>query len=315
MLSQERVSLGTGRQPQRLIFRGGQGGGQRRIRRPNFENLHTASVHGGRFGSAAVDQTAWPRITMALSALRNYTLEFMAIRRAVLVIADIGGYTAYMNWNRTHLVHAQMAVATLLESVIDAAKGMKLAKLEGDAAFFWAPNGDAQTLVSDRLARMHQAFLDRRARIENSRMCNCASCKQLMNLSLKFVAHQGEVAEQKVKRHTELAGVDVILVHRMLKNQVPVPEYVLMTDAVAQCLDEPVRRTCLPLLHDFEGLGETSTYYLDLANSALPPPAAAMGWAGRMKFRWNALPFMVGAKEPCAGFRSLGRGAPELSKG
>ena len=28
-------------------------------------------------------------------------------------------------------------------------------------------------------------------------------------------------------------GVDVILVHRMLKNQVPVVEYVLMTDVVA----------------------------------------------------------------------------------
>lgn len=239
----------------------------------------------------------------------------MAIRRAVLVIADIGGYTAYMNWNRTHLVHAQLAVATLLESVIDAAKGMKLAKLEGDAAFFWAPDGDAQTLVSERLARMHQAFLDRRARIENSRLCSCASCRQLMNLSLKFVAHQGEVAEQKVKRHTELAGVDVILVHRMLKNQVPVPEYVLMTDAVAACLDEPVRAVCTPLVHDFEGLGETSTYYLDLANSAVQPPVEAMGWGGRLKFRWNSLPFMIGAKQPCAGFRSLDRGASELSAG
>lgn len=247
--------------------------------------------------------------------MRNYTLEFMAIRRAVLVIADIGGYTAYMNWNRTHLVHAQMAVAALLESVIDAAKGMKLAKLEGDAAFFWAPNGDAQALVSDRLARMHQAFLNRRSRMENGRKCNCDCCKQLMSLSLKFVAHEGEVAEQKVKRHTELAGLDVILVHRMLKNQVPVPEYVLMTDPVAQCLDEPVRQTCLPLMHDFEGLGETSTHYLDLANSAAQPPAEAMGWGGRMKFRFKALPFVVGAKEPCAGFRGLGRGIPELSTG
>ena len=233
----------------------------------------------------------------------------MAIRRAVLVIADIGGYTAYMSWNRTHLVHAQMAVAALLESVIDAAKGMKLAKLEGDAAFFWAPDGDARSLVSERLARMHQAFLNRRARIENGRNCHCESCEQLVNLSLKFVAHEGNVAEQKVKRHTELAGVDVILVHRMLKNQVPVREYVLMTDAVAERLDEPVRAVCTPLVHDFEGLGQTSTYYLDLANSAVQPPADAMGLGSRLKFRLNALPFVFGAKEPCAGFRSLGRGA------
>lgn len=59
----------------------------------------------------------------------------MGIQRAVLLIADIGGYTNYMHWNRKHLAHAQWTVAQLLESVIDAAKGMKLAKLEGDAAF------------------------------------------------------------------------------------------------------------------------------------------------------------------------------------
>ena len=62
----------------------------------------------------------------------------MAIRRAVLLIADISGYTGYMHWNRLHLAHAQQTVAALLESVIEAGKGLKLAKLEGDAAFFWA---------------------------------------------------------------------------------------------------------------------------------------------------------------------------------
>lgn len=77
----------------------------------------------------------------------------MGIQRAVLLIADIGGYTNYMHWNRKHLAHAQWTVAQLLESVIDAAKGMKLAKLEGDAAFFWAPGGNTSVLVCDRPRR------------------------------------------------------------------------------------------------------------------------------------------------------------------
>ncbi|BBZ43442.1 hypothetical protein MPRM_07230 [Mycobacterium parmense] len=62
----------------------------------------------------------------------------MAIRHAVLLIADIGGYTPYTQGNRTHLRHAQLTVAGLLEAVIDAGKGLKPAKLEGDAAFFRA---------------------------------------------------------------------------------------------------------------------------------------------------------------------------------
>lgn len=87
----------------------------------------------------------------------------MAIRYAVLLIADIGGYTRYMHWNRMHLTHAQQTVAALLEAVIDAGKGLKLAKLEGDAAFFWAPDGNVKVLVCDRLSIMRQSFLVRRS--------------------------------------------------------------------------------------------------------------------------------------------------------
>jgi len=236
----------------------------------------------------------------------------MAIRRAVLLIADIGGYTDYMNWNRMHLAHAQQTVAALLESVIDAGKGLKLAKLEGDAAFFWAPDGNPSVVVCDRLSGMRRSFPARRERIKKDFACDCASCAQLDHLSLKFVAHQGEVAEQKVKRRIELAGIDVILVHRMLKNLVPVPEYVLMTDVVEQCLDEPVRRLCTSLTHDFEGMGQTSTHYIDLATSEVPatvPERSASGKLGaKLKFELRSLPLVLGFKKPAAGFRNLGRG-------
>jgi hypothetical protein len=144
----------------------------------------------------------------------------------------------------------------------------------------------------------------------------------MTNLSLnyanlfKFVAHEGEVAEQRVKRHVELAGVDVILVHRMLKNQVPVAEYVLMTDTVAQCLDDTFRQLCKPLTHDFEGIGQTSTYYLDLATWEVPPTVPARSTSGRLgaklKLELSTLPFVLGIKEACAGFRNLGRGATEV---
>ncbi|OBH07039.1 hypothetical protein A5696_01435 [Mycobacterium sp. E2699] len=238
----------------------------------------------------------------------------MAIRRAVLLIADIGGYTHYMNWNRTHLAHAQLTVAGLLEAVIDAGKGLKLAKLEGDAAFFWAPDGNAKVLVCDRLSRMRGAFLAQRERFKADIACECASCSQLDNLSLKFVVHEGEVAEQRVKRHVELAGVDVILVHRMLKNSVPVLEYVLMTDPVAACLEDPMRGLCKPLVHHFEGIGDTSTHYIDLATTEVPgvlptpPRRSRLGRFGATaKLEFGALPFLLGIKKPAEGFRNLDR--------
>src|ERR1700751_6458295 len=106
----------------------------------------------------------------------------MTIRRAVLLIADIGGYTHYMHWNRSHLAHAQQTVAGLLEAVIDAGKGLKLAKLEGDAAFFWQPDGNAKVLVCDRLSRMRRSFLATRERFKVSVACDCPCCAQLEKL-------------------------------------------------------------------------------------------------------------------------------------
>lgn len=240
----------------------------------------------------------------------------MAIRRGVLLIADISGYTHYMNWNRMHLAHAQLAVAQLLESVIDAGKGLKVAELEGDAVFFWGPGGDAKVLVCERLSQMRRAFFARRERIKRDFSCDCDSCAQLDNLTIKFVTHEGEAAEQKIKRQRKLASVDVILVHRMLKNQVPVSEYVLMTDAVVQGLDDSVRELCLPLTHDFEGIGETSTHYIDLSASEVPPLLAKRSLSGRLgakaKFELNSLPFILGFKKPAEGFRNLGRGTEEV---
>jgi hypothetical protein len=57
------------------------------------------------------------------------TANFTAIRHAVLLVADIDGYTPHMHWNRNHLAHAEVTVAGLLEAVIDASKGLKLANL------------------------------------------------------------------------------------------------------------------------------------------------------------------------------------------
>ena len=153
-------------------------------------------------------------------------------QRALLVIADIGGYTRFMRVHRVNLAHAQYVVAQLLEAVIDGAEPkLKLAKLEGDAAFFYAllPEGKADVAVAalaDIVASIRHAFLARRTALDTDRVCSCDGCVQAGQLNLKFVAHVGEVAFQKVKRYTELAGVDVIFVHRLLKNGVPVPEYV-----------------------------------------------------------------------------------------
>ena len=41
--------------------------------------------------------------------------------------------------------------------------------------------------------------------------------------------HHGEVAIRKIRQFEELTGEDVILAHRLLKNSVSKPEYILMS--------------------------------------------------------------------------------------
>jgi hypothetical protein len=241
----------------------------------------------------------------------------VAIHRALLLIADIGGYTRFMSVHRINLTHAQNVVAQLLEAILDAAGPFKLAKLEGDAAFLYAKvSDDDATLssVSEQVARIRQAFLARRHALELDRLCSCDACVQAAQLNLKFVAHLGEVAEQRVKKNRELAGVAVITVHRLLKNSVPVPEYVLMTDEVHAHLPAELQAATLSQTEELEGLGATRTWYLDLAGGlgAWEPssgtahtafPRRVFAW---LLLCWRSLPYFLHLKEPCQGFQNLG---------
>ena len=226
------------------------------------------------------------------------------------MIADIGGYTRFMKLTRMNLAHAQQVVADLLVAVIDAAAPLELAKLEGDAALLWAPmSKDPERLreLSAAVMRIRAAFLQKRTQMVADNSCSCESCQQISNLKLKFVAHEGEVALQKVKRNVELAGVDVILVHRMLKNNVPVNEYVLMTDEVRTALPDDFKAMAESMPHDFEGLGEVTTHFVDLTRVPLPPPPEPK--QGFLRRLWRtvsvnaaALPEIVGLSKPLVGY-------------
>lgn len=226
------------------------------------------------------------------------------------MIADIGGYTRFMQLTRMNLAHAQQVVADLLVAVIDAAEPLQLAKLEGDAALLWAPLTDdvkQRRELTDAIMRIRSAFVGKRSQMSTDNGCSCESCQQISNLKIKFVAHAGEVALQKVKRHVELAGVDVILVHRMLKNNVPVNEYVLVTDEIARGLPEAVRAIAQRLQHEFEGLGEVTTHFVDLNQLPMPPPPPPQQSVFRRFWRTvtvnaAALPEIIGLSKPLADY-------------
>jgi hypothetical protein len=239
----------------------------------------------------------------------------MTIQPTFLLIADIAGYTRFMKLHRWSLVHAQDIVAQLLEAIIDATRAkLRLAKLEGDAAFFYVsfPAGTEPSLayVADQVAAIYRAFHVRASDLAANTLCPCDGCQQAGDLKIKLVGHFGDVAMQKIKNMTELAGVDVILVHRLLKNAVPVPEYLLMTDPVFRRVDPSVRDRASGLPLDIDDLGKTDGFYVDLERYVAEVPAVRQlpflaRLSRHLKLTARSMPYIMGLRKPCAGFQNV----------
>ncbi len=229
----------------------------------------------------------------------------MASQRALLLIADIGGYTDYMRTHRMSLAHAEVNTARLLEAVIDAAGDFDLIEIEGDAAFLSRQadtlDGDATVAaMTQAVGSMHRAF-HRERRYVASNLCPCDGCVQAENLKLKFVAHVGEVAAQTIRDRRKLVGIDVILVHRLLKNPVPLPEYVLFSEELHRSGGAALSASVTELSHDLEGIGPVRTYFVDVAEFAGSlPPLPDPRWVDRLgrtlDVAGRGLPYMLGLR-------------------
>jgi len=229
----------------------------------------------------------------------------MASARALLLIADIGGYTDYMGSHRMSLGHAEANTARLLEKVIDAARDFDLIGVEGDAAFLSRPadslDSDATVAATTQaVVSMYRAFHLERQHVATN-LCPCDGCAQADNLKLKFVAHIGEVATQTVRRRRTLVGIDVILVHRLLKNAVHVPEYVLLSEELYRTGMDALPDQVHEVSQDLEGIGPVRTYFVDVKDLAGPlPPQADPSWLARLgrtvDLVGRGLPYMLGLR-------------------
>ncbi len=157
---------------------------------------------------------------------------------AYFVIADISGYTSFLAG--VELDHAQDILADLMDTVV---KGLRppfrLAKFEGDAAFVYAATAKIDgSMLQDIIESAYFTFRRRLRDIRQASVCECKACAAMGDLDFKFVAHHGEMVKQKMGGREELAGRDVIVVHRLLKNTVSEKvgdrAYALYSDACVQ---------------------------------------------------------------------------------
>jgi uncharacterized protein YndB with AHSA1/START domain len=142
----------------------------------------------------------------------------------------------------------------------------RLAKFEGDAAFVYALTDKVDgALMQDSIEQAYFAFRKRLRSIKQASFCECQACSRMQSLDVKFVVHHGEFIRQKMSGREELAGRDVILVHRLLKNEVGKAfgphAYALYSDAFVQAMGiDPAGQGLLEHTETIEHIGETKCW-------------------------------------------------------
>ena len=188
---------------------------------------------------------------------------------ACLLIADLSGYTGYLA--AVELDHAQDILADLIDTVVGALRPtFRLAKLEGDAAFMYAVTDtiDGPALM-DTVEHTYFAFRRRLRDIGQASTCDCNACMRIPNLDLKLLAHHGVVVRQRMAGREELVGSDVIVAHRLLKNDIEavtgIAAYAAYTGAcIAAMSADPVALGLIPHHQAYEHLGEVVLWVADL---------------------------------------------------
>lgn len=180
-------------------------------------------------------------------------------------IPDIGGFTRFVA--NTEISHSQHIVKDLLEVLVDGNQlGMQVSEIEGDAVLFARPG--APPPLAELLSQAKRMFVDFHSylkQFEMQRVCQCGACSSAARISLKFVVHAGPASTMDVKGHTKFIGKSVIVAHRLLKNSVPLAEYLLVTqETLSQLGAIAALPPSLVSSSSYDEIGEVSYRYWSL---------------------------------------------------
>jgi hypothetical protein len=163
-------------------------------------------------------------------------------QNALLFIPDISGFTEFVH--HTSLTHSKHIISELLEVLLDHNTiQLELAEIEGDALFMYKlKDSIVLSEIEAQIKTMYVAFHTYLKRYEYQRICHCGACTSAYNLKLKFVIHYGTIDFIEVRDYKKPHGANVIQVHRLLKNKVPIEEYALFTKAVKPIVNTGIEK-------------------------------------------------------------------------
>ena len=161
----------------------------------------------------------------------KYTNRFNAyipepgIVEGLLFIPDISGFTQLVH--STDTATGKIITSELLTAIISRNQlKLDISEVEGDAVLFYrygvAPSFQQLML---QFKKMETAFTKKRKELEKRFALT-------IEVSLKVIAHYGQMTEYRVGPFTKLYGEVVVEAHRLLKNAVQSNSYLLLSDSL-----------------------------------------------------------------------------------
>jgi len=197
--------------------------------------------------------------------------------KATILIPDISGFTEFLS--HTEIEHSTHIINELLEIIIEKnSLDFFLSEIEGDAVLFYKKgNPPSTTALIGQCLSMFEAFHYQLKVIARDTVCQCGACQMTHNLNLKFVIHSGEIFEYKINRFVKASGIDMIIAHRLLKNQVPGNEYILLSKGAeeqAGVIDNSPGLTWNKAADQYASIGTVNYQYASLRQirKNLPSP-------------------------------------------
>ncbi|WP_164851255.1 DUF2652 domain-containing protein [Larkinella soli] len=252
----------------------------------------------------------------------------MAETLATILIPDISGFTEFMTTNE--LSHASHAINLLMDAMLEAVGDeYEVSEIEGDAVLLLR-KGPAPTRekIQETCLKIFNAFHFRRAWLQQYTICPCGACQAIINLSLKFVVHHGPLAEIKVGKFVKHSGPDMIVAHRLLKNNIGHTEYLLVTEKLLeQAADSTEHAEWSRSFDEYASLGRVHYRFslLSEARRLVPKPPEPPGYASTDSTSYLELPIqapfqevymvvanMAARSDWVPGLREVGQDRPEV---
>lgn len=197
--------------------------------------------------------------------------------KAIILIPDISGFTDFTT--ATEIDHSSHIINELLELIVESNKSdFTLSEIEGDAVLFYRKGEPLKRgQLIDQCLSMFSNFHLMLKVIERDTVCQCGACQTASNLTLKFIAHFGQIKEIKVAQFVKATGVDMIVAHRLLKNDVDSHEYILMTDTCCDAVgneDSNADLTWSKSNQIYPAIGKIGFEFATLSDfkNKIPPP-------------------------------------------